>query len=77
MHSQWKQRQGTSAMQRDAVWICKDGIRKAKAQIVLYLTRDVKNTSLEMIQTWKYGETRYGTGRVAFLSSGVFASKVA
>lgn len=45
MHIQWKQGQVTLAVFRDAVQICKDGIRKAKAQMDLDLTRDVENTS--------------------------------
>lgn len=73
MHSQWKQGQVILAVYRDMIWMCKEGFRKAKVQMELDLTRDVKNNSWEIIPTLKNGETRYGTGTVEFLSSSIFA----
>ena len=39
----WKQARVTWEEYRDAVWTCRRGIRKAKAQAELNLARDVKN----------------------------------
>ncbi|KFZ60398.1 hypothetical protein N338_05724, partial [Podiceps cristatus] len=39
----WKQGSVAWKEYRDAVWNCRDGIRKAKAQMELSLARDVKN----------------------------------
>jgi len=39
----WKQGCDTWGEYRDAVWVCRDGIRKAKVQTELILVRDVKN----------------------------------
>jgi len=39
----WKQGHVAWEEYRDAVWMCRDGIRKAKAQMDLNLARDVKN----------------------------------
>jgi len=43
MHRQWKQRPVSWEEHRDAPWICRDGVRKTKAQIDLKVARDAKN----------------------------------
>ncbi|KFQ65375.1 hypothetical protein N334_04245, partial [Pelecanus crispus] len=43
MHRQWKQGQVSWEEYRDAAWLCRDGVRKAKAQLELNLARDAKN----------------------------------
>ncbi|KAK4806903.1 LOW QUALITY PROTEIN: hypothetical protein QYF61_012624 [Mycteria americana] len=43
MHRQWKQGHVSWEEYRDSAWMCRDGIRKAKAQLELNLARDVKN----------------------------------
>ena len=43
MDRQWKHECVTREEYRNAVWTCRDGIRKAKAQMELNLARDVKN----------------------------------
>jgi len=43
MYRQWKQGQATWEEYRDAAQFCKDGVRKAKAQLELNLARDTKN----------------------------------
>ncbi|KAK4828960.1 hypothetical protein QYF61_001581 [Mycteria americana] len=43
MHRQWKQGYTSWGEYRDAVQVCRDGIRKAKAHLELNLARDVKN----------------------------------
>ena len=43
MHRQWKQGHASWEEYRDAARVCRDGIRKAKAQLELNLARDVKN----------------------------------
>jgi len=43
MHGQWKQGQVTQEEYRDAARLCRDGDRKAKAQLELNLARDAKN----------------------------------
>ena len=47
MYQLWKQRHVTWGEYRDAVWTCREGIRKAKAQMELNLVRDVKNNKKE------------------------------
>ena len=42
MHKQWKQGQVTWEEYRDAARLCRDGVRKAKAQLELDLARDTK-----------------------------------
>ena len=42
-HRQWKQGQVSWDKYRDAAWLCRDGVRKAKAQLELNLARDTKN----------------------------------
>ena len=42
-YRQWKQGHVTWKEYRDAVWTCRDGTRKAKAQMELNLARDVNN----------------------------------
>jgi len=43
MHKQWKQGQVSWEEYRDAAWLCRDGVRNAKAQLDLNLARDAKN----------------------------------
>lgn len=42
MHRQWKQGHVAWEEYRDAIRMCRDGIRKAKAWLELHLARDVK-----------------------------------
>lgn len=42
-YGQWKQRCVAWEYNRDALQICGDGIKRASAQMELYLVRDVKN----------------------------------
>ncbi|KAK4815257.1 hypothetical protein QYF61_023993 [Mycteria americana] len=44
LHRQWKQGQATGEECRDAARLCRDGVRKAKAQLELNLARDAKNS---------------------------------
>lgn len=39
----WKHRHVTWEEYRDIVWACSDEVRKAKAQLELYLARNVKD----------------------------------
>ena len=43
MHRQWKQGHVAWEEYRDAVQMCRDGIRKAKAQMEMNSARDAKN----------------------------------
>jgi len=43
MHRQWKQGQVPWEEYKDAARLCRDGVRKAKAQLELNLARDAKN----------------------------------
>jgi len=43
MHRQWKQGHAAWEVYRDAVWLFRDGIKKAKAQMELSLAKDAKN----------------------------------
>ena len=43
LYQLWKQGRVTWGEYRDAVWTCREGIRKAKAQMELNLVKDVKN----------------------------------
>ncbi|KAK4827373.1 LOW QUALITY PROTEIN: hypothetical protein QYF61_017311 [Mycteria americana] len=43
MHRQWKQGQVSWEEYREAARLCRDGVRKAKAQLELNLARDTKN----------------------------------
>ncbi|KAK4823022.1 LOW QUALITY PROTEIN: hypothetical protein QYF61_024824 [Mycteria americana] len=43
MHSQWKKGQVSWEEYRDAARLCRNGVRKAKAQLELNLARDTKN----------------------------------
>ena len=47
MHSQWTQGHVAWEEYRDADWMCRDGIRKAKTQMELNLARDAKNNKKE------------------------------
>jgi len=40
MHKQWKQGQASWEEHRDAAWLCRDGVRKAKVQLEMNLARD-------------------------------------
>jgi len=50
MHRRWKQGKVSREEYWDAGWLCRDGIRKAKAQLQLNSARDTKNneTSTDM-----------------------------
>jgi len=43
MHRQWKHGQLSCKEYRDAAWLCRDGVRKAKAHLKLNLARGAKN----------------------------------
>jgi len=43
LHRQWKQGQVSWEEYRDAAQSCRDGVRRAKAQLELTLARDAKN----------------------------------
>ena len=43
MHRQWQQGHVAWAEKVEAVWMCRDGIRKVKAWMELSLARDTKN----------------------------------
>jgi len=43
LHRQWMQGQVSWEEYRDAAWLCRGGIRKAKARMQLNLARDAKN----------------------------------
>ena len=43
MHRQWKQGQVSWEEYRDAAQLCRDGVKKAKAQLELNWARDAKN----------------------------------
>ncbi|KFU97058.1 hypothetical protein N339_06908, partial [Pterocles gutturalis] len=43
MHKQRKQGQVSWEEYRDTAWLCRDGVRKAKAQLELNMARDAKN----------------------------------
>ncbi|KFZ67293.1 hypothetical protein N338_10186, partial [Podiceps cristatus] len=44
LHRQWKQGRVTCEEYRDAARLCRDGVRKAKAQLELNLARNTKNS---------------------------------
>jgi len=44
LHRQWKQGQVYWEEYRDAVWLCRDEVRRAKARLELNLTRNAKNS---------------------------------
>ena len=43
LHRQWKQGQVSWEEYRDAAWLCRDEVRRAKAWLELNLARDAKN----------------------------------
>ena len=43
MHRQWKQGQVSLEEYRDTAWLCRGGVRKAKAQLELNSAKDAKN----------------------------------
>jgi len=43
MHRQWKQGQVSWEEHRDAAWLCRGEVRKAKGQLDLNFARDTKN----------------------------------
>ncbi|PKU45115.1 rna-directed dna polymerase from mobile element jockey- hypothetical protein [Limosa lapponica baueri] len=43
MHRQWKQQQVSCEEYRNGAWLCRDAVRKAKAQMELNLAKDAKN----------------------------------
>ncbi|KAK4816518.1 hypothetical protein QYF61_017618 [Mycteria americana] len=45
MHRQWKQGQVSWEEHKDVIWLCRDGVRKAKAPLELNLARDAKNNN--------------------------------
>jgi len=78
MYRQWKQGQVTWEKYRDAAWLCRDGIGKAKARMELNLARDAKNnkgfyryvsqkrkikeSAPPNKQDWQTGNNRQGEG---------------
>ena len=48
---QWKQGHVTWEEYMDAVWTCRDGIRKAKTQMEQNLARDIKNNKKDSTGT--------------------------
>ena len=42
-YKQWKWGQMASEEYRDTIWMCRDGVRKAKVQMKLNLVEEVKN----------------------------------
>jgi len=44
MHRQWEQEQVSWEEYRDAAWLCRSDIRKAKVWLELNLARDAKNS---------------------------------
>jgi len=44
LHRQWEQGQLSWEEYRDAAQLCRDGVRKGKAQLELNLARDAKNS---------------------------------
>ena len=47
VHTQWKQGHVSPEEHKDAAWTCRDGIRKARSQTELHLSRGVKNNKKE------------------------------
>ena len=43
LHRQWKQEQVSWEEYRDAAWLCRGGVRRAKVQLELNLARNAKN----------------------------------
>lgn len=43
MHSQWRQGEVTWEEYRNAVWLSRDGVRKAKVQLEMNLMRGAKS----------------------------------
>lgn len=43
MHREWNHEQASWEEYMDSVWLCQDGIRKAKANLELKLARDPKD----------------------------------
>jgi len=43
LHRQWKQKQVSWEKYRDASWLCRDEVRRAKVQLELNLAKDAKN----------------------------------
>ncbi|KFV18186.1 hypothetical protein N340_03027, partial [Tauraco erythrolophus] len=50
MHRQWKQRQVPWKEYRDVSQLCRDGVKKAKVQLELNMTRDAKNNTKSFCQ---------------------------
>jgi len=46
LHRQRKQGEAVSEEYRDAAWLCRDGVRRAKARLQLNLARDAKNNRI-------------------------------
>jgi len=43
LHRQWKQGQVTRKEYSEAAWLCRDGVRRARAWLELNLAKDAKN----------------------------------
>ncbi|KAK4821784.1 hypothetical protein QYF61_002200 [Mycteria americana] len=52
MHKQWKQGRVSWEEYRDSVWLCRDGVRKAKAWLELNLARDTKKNKKGFYRDW-------------------------
>ena len=50
LHRQWEQGLASWEEYREAARLCRDGIRKAKAQLELNLARDAKNNKKGLLQ---------------------------
>jgi len=61
LHRQWKQGPASWEEYREAARLCRDGVRKAKAQLELNLARDAKNN--------KKGFSRYVSRKKMFKES--------
>ncbi|KAK4806906.1 hypothetical protein QYF61_012627 [Mycteria americana] len=71
-HRQWKQGQVSWEEYRDAARLCRDGVRKAKAQLELNLARDAKNNN----KGFYSGNLSSHTSRVDRPQDGDWGSKV-
>jgi len=43
LHRWWKQGEAASEEYKDAAWLCRDGVRRAKGRLELNLASDAKN----------------------------------
>lgn len=50
IHRQWSQGNVSQGAYRDAVWMCRDKIRKSKTQFELNLARDTNNNKDQQVK---------------------------